>query len=291
MGIGELFANKQPPKAEKPTFRKAVQTAGELKPTPKSGTEPSQAADAHSSAVTATPLGRGEKGVQKGEELSQQTAAVAHGVGDSTKPREAAPEFERIPSTLSAPVRALAQRVLAPDEVWTGTSKAISIDMRTAISALSEAEGRVRDFGSSRLPEQVRVGVADLPVWEYIGHCVDAIGAGTIKDISTTLDTLLADPHLAPLVPRIVALHAAQVFLGHPDIKNASRNTMSVPTMNLDYYMRSEPQFIAKLQAVAQYVQQHPDSGSLVKAFFGYQTPLLNTLNPAHMILKYCGIT
>lgn len=247
-------------------------------------------ADAKSTAVTATPLEAGEKGVQHGGQGVRPAAEVTHGARDANKQPEAPLKPERIPSTLSAPVRALAQRVLAPDEVWTGTPKAVSQDMKDAIRALSSAEQRTVAQGPY-LPEVVSVAGEDVPVWQYIGQCVDAVSTGTIHNISSTLDALRADPQLAPLVPRIVALHVAQIFLSHPDVKNASKNLMGVPTMNVDYYKQSDPAFIAKLQAVAEYVRTHPDAGALVNAFFGYQTPLLGALNPARQILKYCGIT
>lgn len=274
----------------KPNARPTIQTQAEQENKSTTDILAVQAGDARSSAVIATPLKQDGSGVQQGESTTSRVAEVTHGAGDIRKNQQAAPELERIPSALSAPVSALAQRVLAPDEVWKGSPKAVSQDMRDAIRVLDIAEQSAIAQGSS-LPDMVSVEGRDVPVWLYIGQCVDAIGTGTIDDISTTLTNLMANPQLAPLVPRIVALHLAQVFLSHQDIKAASKNFMGVSTMNVEYYKQSDPIFIARLEAVAEYVKTHPDAGVLVRAFFGYQTPLLNTLNPAHMILKYCGIT
>ncbi|MBP6993943.1 hypothetical protein KBB12_01770 [Candidatus Woesebacteria bacterium] len=242
-----------------------------------------------STPVTATPLETGGRGVQHGDQEARAVVGVTHGARDANKQPEGPLEPERIPNTMSAPVRALAERVLAPGQVWYGTAAALSSDMREAIKVLGIAEQRATTRGIS-LPEVVNVAGKDIPVWDYIGQCVDAIGAGTIHDISSTLDVLSANPQLAPLVPRIVALHVAQVFLSHPDIKEASKNVLGTPLMRVEYYEQSHPIFISKLKAVAEYVKSHPDAGVLVSAFFGHQTPLLSSQGPALPILEYCGI-
>lgn len=275
MGIfGELFSKQPASRVEKPVIRESAQQPVGREPTSRPGIEADQVADANSSAVTATPLGRGEKGVGASVVPGPNVAEVkARVVSDDIPPR------------MPAPVQDIARDLLRAHPLeWAGNWKRMNTYLQQLLSSVFLAE---QDLTEGALPGYPSIEQRYQQVQEQLNTldlCMarDTV-SGEVSQVDDLLTTLRSNPDTAAVADRVVLVFFIREILKCPPMYDIIANPFG-PRFDMRYLTIEE---VAQLDRIMGVLKQYMEStavktgdgtGEIIRLFLKKMTNNRTTL-------------